>query len=92
METASGTVSAKNRRAAGHKRKQKYRNIKSIWSENAGGNGNGCCISWNDVLEYILFLFEISDNNINILKTISSWEKNNNNREAFLPDMYRQII
>lgn len=28
VETASGTVSAKNRRAAGHKRKQKYRNIK----------------------------------------------------------------
>ena len=30
VETASGTVSAKSRRAAGHKRKQKYRNIKSI--------------------------------------------------------------
>lgn len=31
METASGTASAKNRRAAGHKRKQKYRNIKKVY-------------------------------------------------------------
>ena len=34
METVSGTVSVRNRRAGGHKRKREYRNIKmKDWPE-----------------------------------------------------------
>lgn len=72
METASGTASAKNRRAAGHKRKQKYRNIKvydlRMSEEMAMSVPFPEMMSWN----IYFFYFELSDNNANILKTIFS--------------------
>ena len=46
-------------------------------------------MSWN----IYFFYFKLSDNNAKIFwKQFLVEKKNNNNREAFLPDMYRQII